>query len=221
MIFLLSNRLNFRKVKTKWIFVNEKENRSFCFVVEVSVDVEPEREEEIPLSNEENNQPSFIETELFIREEGDPIEPIQQYSTNIERTPSPTPIEDEQHDEEFEKNFLRAVDRALGVVNKDLPESIEPVSSEVPQMDLTQITELALASVENSSLFTVNVHWINFDQSTRDLRFRMRMSKRRLQNHRMNSQKPQKKKKKKKKKRLIHMFKLFLTISFNKLIQQR
>ena len=140
------------------MIVSGKET-SVCFVeVEVHVEPEPELEPEpeVPLSSEENERPSFIETELFIREEGDPIEPIQQYPKQVERTPSPTPMEEEQPDEEFERNFLRAVDRALGVVNKESSEPLESASSEAPQMDLTQITELAVASVENSSLLTVN-----------------------------------------------------------------
>lgn len=129
---------------------------------------------------------SFIlstDNELFIREDGDPIEPVQQYSPradllqplSVHETVSADSIsnisdeylinsnqlaEDEQ-DDEFERNFLRAVDRALGVVNKDenstitppIENAAPPSIDETPQ-DLVQATERALASLENSVLFT-------------------------------------------------------------------
>jgi hypothetical protein len=123
------------------------------------------------------------DNELFIREDGDPIEPVQQYSpragllqpVSVHETVSADSISNisdeylinsnqivgDEQDEEFERNFLRAVDRALGVVNKDEDLSITPPVDDVappsidetPQ-DLVQVTERALASFENSALFT-------------------------------------------------------------------
>jgi hypothetical protein len=65
------------------------------------------------------------------------------------------------HDEEFERNFLRAVDRALGVVDKDHDLSIVQLNNDASttidqsSLNLVQMTERALASLQNSTLFTV------------------------------------------------------------------
>ena len=67
----------------------------------------------------------------------------------------------EEPDEEFERNFLRAVDRALGVVNKDennltqTNEDTAPKKADESQLNLFQMTEQALSSLNNSPLFTV------------------------------------------------------------------
>ncbi|UJR36717.1 hypothetical protein I4U23_029433 [Adineta vaga] len=58
-------------------------------------------------------------------------------------------------DEEFEQNFLRAVDRALGVVNKDERNLIESSVDDLPKaenqssLNLMEMTERALSSVNN------------------------------------------------------------------------
>ncbi|CAF3702221.1 unnamed protein product [Rotaria sordida] len=72
----------------------------------------------------------------------------------------------EENDEEFERNFLRAVNRALGVVNKDDKNELTPplydISKETEEshLNLIQMTEQALLSLNNSTLFT------NDDQTT-------------------------------------------------------
>ena len=67
----------------------------------------------------------------------------------------------EEHDEELERNFLRAVNRALNVVNQDQNDSIQPIYDTPKQTDesnlnLIQITKRALSSLNDSPLFTVN-----------------------------------------------------------------
>lgn len=66
----------------------------------------------------------------------------------------------EECDEELERNFLRAVDRALGVVNKDsnfLTQTIDdvPPKTDESHLDLAQVTEDAISSLTNSLLITV------------------------------------------------------------------
>ena len=60
------------------------------------------------------------------------------------------------NDEEFERNFLRAVDRALGVANRDqvVPED-QPKKADPSHLDLVQMTEQALSTLNKSALFTV------------------------------------------------------------------
>lgn len=113
------------------------------------------------------------DNELFIREDNDVIQSKQnssQYSTKPV-IPISTTISDqnekisneqvvEEHDEEFERNFLRAVDRALGVVNKDENNltkiNDEPVTKkDESHLNLMQMTERALSSFNSSPLFTV------------------------------------------------------------------
>ncbi|CAF4126177.1 unnamed protein product [Rotaria magnacalcarata] len=70
----------------------------------------------------------------------------------------------EETDEEFERNFLRAVNRALGVVNKDqsnLTQAVPDATNEKDEshLNLIQMTERALSSLNNTTLFT------NEDQS--------------------------------------------------------
>ncbi|CAF0732475.1 unnamed protein product [Adineta steineri] len=66
----------------------------------------------------------------------------------------------DDHDEKFEQNFLRAVDRALGVINQDKNAVVEPVhdiskqEDDASHMDLIQITERALSSFYNLPDFT-------------------------------------------------------------------
>ena len=120
---------------------------------------------DVPLTSEEISRPSFIDTELFIREDGDPIEPFQQYSTMMDESElitsdlPETTADEHDDDDDFERDFLRAVDRALGVVNKEPIEQIKSTPLAPPETDLTQMTELALASFENSALFTVSDDW--------------------------------------------------------------
>ncbi|CAF4995848.1 unnamed protein product, partial [Rotaria socialis] len=70
----------------------------------------------------------------------------------------------EEIDEEFEQNFLRAVNRALGVVNKDQSNLTQTVYDETNEKDeshlnLIQMTERALSSLNTTTLF------MNGDQS--------------------------------------------------------
>jgi hypothetical protein len=110
------------------------------------------------------------DNELFIHEDNDLIKPEQnilQHSINTQETSTVSEKNQvqattEEHDEEFERNFLRAVDRALGVVNKDENDKIQtneddasPKKTDEPQMDLFQMTEQAISSLTNSALFTV------------------------------------------------------------------
>jgi hypothetical protein len=124
--------------------------------------VQIEKHEDVPrvLSND---------NELFIREDNDLIKPEQntlQHSTNIQETSTVSEenkvhATTEEHDEDFERNFLRAVDRALGVVNKDENDLIQTNEDTISKktdehhLNLFQMTEQALSSLNNSSLFTV------------------------------------------------------------------
>jgi hypothetical protein len=83
----------------------------------------------------------------------------------------------EEHDEEFERNFLRAVDRALGVVNKDEDSLIQsndtiPIETDESHLNLIQMTERALSSLNSSPLFTVQKKNKNFFLS-KNFSFRM------------------------------------------------
>ncbi|CAM4966091.1 unnamed protein product [Rotaria socialis] len=77
---------------------------------------------------------------------------------------SPNEHRAEEIDEEFEQNFLRAVNRALGVVNKDQSNLTQTVYDETNEKDeshlnLIQMTERALSSLNTTTLF------MNGDQS--------------------------------------------------------
>jgi hypothetical protein len=125
------------------------------------------------------------DNELVIREDGDILESERKtYSSKVHVTPavslnvktfvsstSPSAVPNEhadlsngkildEHDEEFERNFLRAVDRALGVHNKDQNHLLQPVYDtpmkiEDSDMNLVEITERALSSFKNTNFFTV------------------------------------------------------------------
>jgi hypothetical protein len=143
-------------------------------------------ETENDLLNTAEDSPIIIPNanELFIWEDGDLIQSEQKpsYSPDVPLTPSASvdfktfapssstiPDENtedsdkpkpEAQDEEFERNFLRAVDRALNVVNKDQNNSTEPLDdvptkTEESSLDLFQMTERALSSFNSSPLFTV------------------------------------------------------------------
>lgn len=71
-------------------------------------------------------------------------------------------LTNEEQDEEFERDFLRAVDRALGVVNKDDNNFLQTnedlpttKSTDESTLNLQQITEQALSSFQSSPLFQV------------------------------------------------------------------
>lgn len=71
-------------------------------------------------------------------------------------------------DEEFERNFLRAVDRVLGMPTNDSNHLLQPVYDtpmkiEDSEMNLVEITERALSSFKNSNFFTVNSRSIESD----------------------------------------------------------
>ncbi|CAF1030995.1 unnamed protein product [Adineta steineri] len=128
------------------------------------------------------------DNELVIREDGDIVESEQiPYTSKVHVTPaaslhvktfvsSTSPVRDEipnlsngkvseERDEEFEKNFLRAVDRALGVANKDKDQNqnqnhlLQPIydipkKTDESDMNLMEITERALSSFNNIKIFT-------------------------------------------------------------------
>ena len=101
--------------------------------------VQTESHEDVPRILSDDN-------ELVIREDNDIIDSKQN-------TTLP--------DEDFERNFRRAVDRALGVVNKDENHVTQPIDdipteTDKSHLNLLQMTEQALSSFNNSSLFTVN-----------------------------------------------------------------
>lgn len=134
----------------------------------------------------DENPPS--DNELVIREDSDACE-RKAYSSKIHVTPaaalnvktfvtttSPTssPLKTDaderielpngkamnECDDDFERNFLRAVDRALGVSTKDSNHLLQPVYDtpmkiDDSEMNLVEITERALSSFKNSNFFTV------------------------------------------------------------------
>ena len=68
-------------------------------------------------------------------------------------------------DDDFEKNFLRAVDRALGVAKKDQNHLLQPIydipkMTEESDMNLVAMTERALSSFNNIKIFTVNCRFV-------------------------------------------------------------
>ncbi|CAF4703203.1 unnamed protein product [Rotaria sp. Silwood1] len=88
----------------------------------------------------------------------------------------------EENDEEFERNFLRAVNRALGVVNKDKNELTQPIydipkETDESNMNLIQMTERALSSLNNSTLFT------NDDQKIEQIDNSIELTNVELDNH--------------------------------------
>jgi hypothetical protein len=136
----------------------------------------------------ENSSNIPSDNELVIREDGDILESERKtYSSKVHVTPavslnvktfvlSTAPNEhieitngklSEEHDEEFERSFLRAVDRALGVHNKDLqPVYDTPLKIDDSEMNLVEMTERALSSFKNTNFFTDEVeHRINGTES--------------------------------------------------------
>jgi hypothetical protein len=129
------------------------------------------------------------DNELVIREDGDIIESERQsYSSKVHVTPAvslnvqtfisssltvidenknlPNGKPSEEDDEEFEKNFLRAVDRALGVTNKDQNHLLQPIYDTPMKIDdsdvnLVELTERALSSFKNTNFFTVKIEIFN------------------------------------------------------------
>jgi hypothetical protein len=89
----------------------------------------------------------------------------------------------DERDEEFERNFLRAVDRALGTAHKDEDDLIQPVY-DIPtkiddsDMNLVQMTEHALSSFNNSNFFTVKKP--NFNSNRSELFLFSRMTRRKM-----------------------------------------
>ena len=79
------------------------------------------------------------------------VEPLRSFTATV-----PSSNEQIINDEEFERNFLRAVDRALGVANRDqvVPED-QPKKTDPSPLNLVQMTEQALSTMNKSALFTV------------------------------------------------------------------
>lgn len=144
----------------------------FIFLLVSPVDID------LSLTDENKAIITTNDNELFIHEDGDLIEkdfPPKSTTTDVTsevKIDEPTinvvstdeietnQINLKEHDEEFERNFLRAVDRALGVVHKDqtlIEHSADnglKQTDETP-LDLVEMTERALASFQQSTLFTV------------------------------------------------------------------
>ncbi|CAF2704532.1 unnamed protein product [Rotaria sp. Silwood2] len=132
------------------------------------------------LIDDENSSNVLIDNELVIREDGDIIESEPKvYSSKVHVTPAAclhvkTFISTssnvshtnenlsngktyDENDDQFEKNFLRAVDRALGVVNKDENHLLQPVydlpmNNDNSNMNLVEITERALSTFNNTHI---------------------------------------------------------------------
>lgn len=128
------------------------------------------------------------DNELVIREDSDLIgteENLLHHSLNVDVTsnipinattfvPTSSNLSDkinsssnehnsDEIDEEFERNFLRAVNRALGVVNKSenhVEDTIDNKENETIEtnLNLIQMTEQAISSLNNSTLFTVKLN---------------------------------------------------------------
>ena len=120
---------------------------------------------------EENN-------ELVIREDGDSIEPerkactskihiqpavavnVKTFVTSSSTVPDEESLAFNAKDDVFERNFLRAVDRALGVVNKDANLLLQPIydtptKTDPSGMDLAELTERVFSSVNHSNHYIV------------------------------------------------------------------
>jgi hypothetical protein len=129
---------------------------------------------------DDNSSDVPSDNELVIREDGDIIESERKaYSSTVHVTPavalnvktfvsSSSTVPDEEKispngksDDEFEKNFLRAVDRALGVNNKDQNLLLQPIY-DIPMkvddfdMNLVEMTERALSAFNHTNGFAVN-----------------------------------------------------------------
>ncbi|CAF1126876.1 unnamed protein product [Rotaria sp. Silwood1] len=136
------------------------------------------------LDDDEYSSNMPIENELIIREDGDIIESEPKvYSSKVHVTPAVSlhvktfissssnnddknidlineKLYDENNDE-FERNFLRAVDRALGVVNHDDNHLLQavydiPMNTNNSNMNLMEITERALSTFNNTNIFMDN-----------------------------------------------------------------
>jgi len=141
--------------------------------------VEPDNH--LLITNENSsNLPS--DNELVIREDGDILESERKpYSSKVHVQPAvslnvktyvsssltvpdehsniPNGKKSDEQDDEFEINFLRAVDRALGFPNKDQNHLLQPVYDTPMKIDdldmnLVEMTERALSSFKNTNFFT-------------------------------------------------------------------
>jgi len=141
--------------------------------------VEPDNH--LLIANENSsNLPS--DNELVIREDGDILESERKpYSSKVHVQPAvslnvktyvsssltvpdehsniPNGKKSDEQDDEFEINFLRAVDRALGFPNKDQNHLLQPVYDTPMKIDdldmnLVEMTERALSSFKNTNFFT-------------------------------------------------------------------
>ncbi|UJR09449.1 hypothetical protein I4U23_013688 [Adineta vaga] len=134
-----------------------------------------------PITNGHSSSLSS-DNELIIREDGDLIESeqipctstvhvtpaaalhVKTFASSTSAVPDelenvPNGKDTDEHNQEFEKNFLRAVDRALGVVKKDPNHLLQPIydipkMSEDSDMNLVEMTERALSSFNNIKIFT-------------------------------------------------------------------
>ncbi|CAF4344269.1 unnamed protein product [Rotaria socialis] len=132
------------------------------------------------LDDDELTSNISCDNELVIREDGDIIESEPKvYSSKVHVTPaaslhvktfistSSSAPEDvcnlsngkhyEECEDEFERNFLRAVDRALGTANKNEDLLLQPVydipmKSDESDMDLADMTERALSTFKHTHI---------------------------------------------------------------------
>ena len=149
---------------------------------------------------DENSSNLPSDNELVIREDGDNLESERNtYSSKVHVTPAvslhvktfvsstaPNGHNEltngkvlDDRDEEFERNFLRAVDRALGVQNKDIqPIYDTPMKIEDSDMNLVEMTERALSSFKNTNFFTVRTIKKNLKLINEYRKFYYRMKQR-------------------------------------------
>lgn len=134
------------------------------------------------------------ENELFICEDNDvsKIETNQHgQSSKVVEEEKKTQFTNDEHDEAFERDFQRALDRAIAVVNKDentlLQTNEDRLTTEQSPLNLVQITEQALSSLNNSPLFQVDKQDICFEKNSYFSVYRMMF----LLSHHLSNQKNQ------------------------------
>ena len=127
------------------------------------------------LVTDETASPVPSDSPLVIREDGDPIEsepktytskihiqpaaPVQ-VKTFISSTSPSKPILNGK-DNEFERNFLRAVDRALGLTNADINHLLQPIYDTPLNKEICLEDEKASGMFERNMLL-VSLYRMNF-----------------------------------------------------------
>ena len=100
---------------------------------------------------------------MFIREDNDIMKTganKQGKNSIVVEEEKKTHFVNEEQDEAFERDFQRALDRAIAVANKDENNSLQTTedirTTEQSPLNLVQITEQALSSFSSSPLFQVH-----------------------------------------------------------------